>query len=244
MRKAISRLIPERNSTSAWWQTSASQGRTAGHHKLDRRTAPAQRIGIGLVGRALRGKGLSFECGKKWRKKVGSVWWPLHPRINAGSLPAMEIALFQPDQPQNTGTMLRLAACMGVPAHVIEPCGFPFSHKAFRRSAMDYADLVDLRHHLDWAAFEDARRQAGKRLILLTTKAPEPYTGFRFMAGDILLVGSESSGAPEHVHESANARVTIPMAQGARSLNVALSLAMVLGEAIRQTADATEGNGQ
>ncbi|WP_262691117.1 tRNA (cytidine(34)-2'-O)-methyltransferase [Kordiimonas aestuarii] len=153
----------------------------------------------------------------------------------------MEIALFEPDQPQNTGTMLRLAACMGVPAHVIEPCGFPFSHKAFRRSAMDYAHLVDLRHHIDWHSFNEARQKAGNRLILLTTKADGTYTGFEFKANDILIVGSESNGAPAHVHKSADARVTIPMAAGARSINVAVSMAMVLGEAIRQTASWPEG---
>jgi tRNA (cytidine/uridine-2'-O-)-methyltransferase len=171
------------------------------------------------------------------------LWSSLHQRINAGSLRAMEIALFEPDQPQNTGTMLRLAACMAVPAHVIEPCGFPFSSKAFRRSAMDYADLVELHHHRDWDSFNEARKSAGKRLILLTTKAPASYTEFDFTADDILLVGSESSGAPDHVHEAADARVTIPMAAGARSLNVALSMAMVLGEALRQTRSGTEGNG-
>lgn len=168
--------------------------------------------------------------------------WSLHRCIKPGSLRAMEIALFEPDQPQNTGTMLRLAACMGVAAHVIEPCGFPFSNKAFRRSAMDYADLVELHHHMDWDCFNMTRKSAGKRLILLTTKAPGPYTEFKFAAGDILLVGSESSGAPEHVHDAADARVTIPMAPGARSLNVALSMAMVLGEALRQTGLRTEGN--
>ncbi|WP_417450745.1 tRNA (cytidine(34)-2'-O)-methyltransferase [Kordiimonas sp.] len=154
----------------------------------------------------------------------------------------MEIALFEPDQPQNTGTMLRLAACMGTPAHVIEPCGFPFSHKAFRRSAMDYANLVELLHHMDWASFCRAREKAGKRLILLTTKADTAYTDFEFSPDDILIVGSESSGAPAQVHDAADARVTIPMAVGARSINVAVSMAMVLGEAIRQTNGWPKGN--
>ena len=154
----------------------------------------------------------------------------------------MEIALFEPDQPQNTGTMLRLAACTGVAAHVIEPCGFPFSHKAFRRSAMDYADLVDLHHHLDWDSFLQAQKNAGKRLILLTTKARAAYTDFEFCPEDILLVGSESSGAPDFVHSAAAARITIPMAPGARSINVAVSMAMVLGEALRQTNGWPEGS--
>ncbi|MFC4347830.1 tRNA (cytidine(34)-2'-O)-methyltransferase [Kordiimonas lipolytica] len=147
----------------------------------------------------------------------------------------MDIAIFQPDQPQNTGTMLRLAACVDVPAHVIEPCGFPFSAKAFRRSAMDYADLVKLHHHQDWQAFDDWRTAEGKRLVLLTTKADSAYTEFAFEPGDILIVGSESAGAPDFVHHGADARITIPMQKAARSINVAVSLAMVLGEALRQT---------
>ena len=152
-----------------------------------------------------------------------------------GSVRAMEIALFQPDQPQNTGTLLRLGACMSVPVHVIEPCGFPFSHRALKRSAMDYAEIVDLKHHLDWDSFEEMRKNADQRLILLTTKASEPYTDFVFQPDDILLVGSESAGAPDFVHEAADGRVIVPMAKSARSINVAVSLAMVLGEAIRQT---------
>ncbi|NVJ71187.1 MAG: tRNA (cytidine(34)-2'-O)-methyltransferase [Alphaproteobacteria bacterium] len=147
----------------------------------------------------------------------------------------MDIALFQPDQPQNTGTLLRLGACMDAPVHVIEPCGFPFSHRALKRSAMDYADLVALHHHLDWNAFTDWQKSNKRRVILLTTKAEATYTDFKFMKDDILLVGSESTGAPEEVHEHADARITIPMNPGARSINVAVSMAMVLGEAIRQT---------
>ncbi len=154
----------------------------------------------------------------------------------------MNIALFQPDQPQNTGTLLRLAACMDVAAHVIEPCGFPFSHKAFRRSAMDYADLVDLHHHRDWQAFEAWRGQANSRLILLTTKSDQNYTDFRFETGDTLMVGSESSGAPDFVHNVADARVIIPMQAKTRSVNVAVSLGMVLGEALRQTDRWPTGN--
>jgi len=159
----------------------------------------------------------------------------LHLGSLGRSVRPMNIALFQPDQPQNTGTLLRLAACMDVAAHVIEPCGFPFSHKAFRRSAMDYADLVDLHHHLDWQAYEDWRHATKSRLILLTTKSDIPYTGFRFEPGDTLMVGSESSGAPEYVHAAADARIIIPMQAAARSINMAVSLGMVLGEAMRQT---------
>ena len=147
----------------------------------------------------------------------------------------MEIALFQPDQPPNTGTLLRLGACMDVPVHVIEPCGFPFSRRALKRYAMDYADLVDLRHHQDWQIFNNERKKAGKRLILLTTKANTAYSDFNFGADDILMVGSESSGAPEAVHAAADKEIIVPMRGQTRSLNVAVSMAMVLGEALKQT---------
>ena len=125
---------------------------------------------------------------------------------------------------------------MNVPVHVIEPCGFPFSKRALQRYAMDYADIVDLRHHADWDAFETMRQKNTQRLILLTTSGATDYSDFKFEKNDILLVGSESSGAPDFVHEAAHARVTVPMAKEARSLNVAISMAMVLGEAMRQTA--------
>lgn len=147
----------------------------------------------------------------------------------------MDIALYQPDQPPNTGTLLRLGACMQVPVHVIEPCGFPFSRRALQRYAMDYADLVDLRHHVDWNAFENWRMKAGRRLVLLTTKTEQDYGAFAFRDDDILLVGSESSGVPDNVHEKADARVTIPMSPEVRSLNVAVAMSMVLGEGLRQT---------
>ena len=242
MRKAISRLIPERNSTSAWWQISASQGRSVASHKLYRQTAPAQRIGIGLVGRAKRGKGLSSKFLKKWQKIVYLDSVSLHHSHREYSLRAMEIALFQPDQPQNTGTLLRLGACMDVPVHIVEPCGFPFSHRALKRSAMDYADAVDMKQHVDWQAFEDARKAAGKRLILLTTKGTTAYTDFKFTGNDILMVGSESSGVPQNVHDAAHACLVIPMAPKLRSINVAISMGMVLGEALRQTGFWPEGN--
>lgn len=147
----------------------------------------------------------------------------------------MEIALFQPDQPPNTGTILRLGACMGVPVHVIEPCGFPFSPKAVKRYAMDYADHVDIRHHLDWEAFRTVQDRNKSRFVLLTTRATQSYCDFDFAPDDVLLVGSESTGAPDFVHAAADARITIPMQAGVRSLNVAAALAMVLGEALRQT---------
>ena len=147
----------------------------------------------------------------------------------------MDLALYQPDQPPNTGTLLRLGACLRVPVHIIEPCGFPFSKRALKRYAMDYADLVELHHHMDWQAFEDWRQNAKRRLILLTTKAASGYADFQFLQDDILLVGSESTGAPDLVHSAADARLTVPMSKEARSLNVAVSAAMVLGEALRQT---------
>ncbi|MBL4639233.1 MAG: tRNA (cytidine(34)-2'-O)-methyltransferase [Kordiimonadaceae bacterium] len=147
----------------------------------------------------------------------------------------MDIALYQPDQPPNTGTLLRLGACMKTPVHVIEPCGFPFSKRALRRYAMDYADFVELHHHLDWTAFMEWVKTRERRLILLSTKAAIPYTEFEFRPSDILLVGSESSGAPQTVHDTADACVTVPMSKDVRSLNVAVSMAMVLGEGLRQT---------
>ena len=148
---------------------------------------------------------------------------------------AMRLALFQPDIPQNTGTLIRLGACLGIPVDIIEPCGFPFSIKALRRSGMDYIDQADLTHHLDWAAFQADPARAGGRLVLLTTQAELPYTAFNFQVGDTLLLGRESAGAPENVHAAAQARLVIPLAAEARSLNVAVAAAMVLGEALRQT---------
>jgi len=143
----------------------------------------------------------------------------------------MLIALFEPDIPQNTGSLIRLAACMGVALHIIEPCGFPFDDKRMRRVAMDYYDLAALVRHRSWSAFREA--QAG-RLIVLSSHASECYTDFAFRADDILLFGRESAGLPEHVHAAADARVTIPMQNGARSLNLAQAASMVVGEAVRQ----------
>ena len=145
----------------------------------------------------------------------------------------MRLALFEPDIPQNTGTLMRAAACLGVGLDVIEPCGFVWSDKALKRSGMDYAALASVTRHADWAAFQAARGQES-RLILLTTGADMPYTAFGFLPGDTLLLGRESAGVPAHVHEAADARLVIPMAPEARSLNVALAGAMVLGEALRQ----------
>jgi len=143
----------------------------------------------------------------------------------------LRIAAFQPDIAPNLGTMIRLAACFDVAIDVIEPCGFPFSVKALRRAAMDYADLADITRHNSWEAFQ-ARRQG--RLILLTTKAATPLWDFSFAAGDTILLGRESAGVPDMVASAADARLLIPMPGGGRSLNVAVSAGIALGEATRQ----------
>ena len=145
------------------------------------------------------------------------------------------IALYQPDIPQNTAAIIRLCSCFNTTLEIIEPCGFPFSKRALKRYAMDYAGLVELHHHQDWDAFEAWRKSAARRLLLLTTKAASRYSDFQFRKDDILLEGSESSGEPESVHAAADARLTVPMTKQVRSLNVAVSMAMVLGEGIRQT---------
>ena len=145
------------------------------------------------------------------------------------------LALYQPDIPQNAGTLLRLGACLGVPVHLIEPAGFDASDRNLKRAGLDYLPYVDLERHLSWDAFEQWRAASGRRLVLLTTKATLPYADFTFAAGDILMVGRESSGVPDDVHAAAEARLLIPMRAGLRSLNVAVAAAMVLGEALRQT---------
>lgn len=146
----------------------------------------------------------------------------------------MRIALYEPDIPQNTGTILRLTACLGLQAHIIEPTGFPSSDRAFRRAGMDYLDKVALTRHVSWAAFDAWRRAERLRLILLTTAAERSYLDYAFRPDDVLLFGRESSGAPAAVHDAADARLKIPMREGLRSLNVAMAAAMVAGEAIRQ----------
>jgi tRNA (cytidine/uridine-2'-O-)-methyltransferase len=145
----------------------------------------------------------------------------------------MQLALYEPDIAQNTGTILRLCACLGVPAHIIEPAGFPVSDRAFRRAGMDYLDQVSLRRHASWASFEEWRRTEQLRLVLFTTRAPTSYLDHRY-GNDVLLFGRESSGVPDAVHTAADARLTIPMRPGLRSLNVAMACAMVAGEALRQ----------
>jgi tRNA (cytidine/uridine-2'-O-)-methyltransferase len=146
----------------------------------------------------------------------------------------MQLALHEPDIAQNTGTILRLCACLGVTAHIIEPAGFPASDRTFRRAGMDYLDHVTLRRHASWSAFDTWRRSEQLRLVLFTTRAATSYLDHRY-GNDVLLFGRESSGVPDAVHAAADARLTIPMQPGLRSLNVAMACAMVVGEALRQT---------
>lgn len=145
------------------------------------------------------------------------------------------IALYQPDIAGNTGTILRLAACLGMEVHIIEPAGFDLSDRNLKRAGMDYLEMAALARHVDWQAFDTWARGEGARLMLLTTKADAAYTDFAYRPGDVLLFGRESAGVPQAVHEAANHRLTIPMREGARSINLAMSVAMVAGEAVRQT---------
>ncbi len=147
----------------------------------------------------------------------------------------LRLALYQPDIPQNAGTMLRLCACLGVPAEIVEPAGFPTGDRAFRRAGLDYLDHVAVTRHASFAAFETWRTAAGLRLVLLSAGGETAYCDFAFSASDVLLVGRESAGVPETVRRAADARLRIPMRPGLRSLNVAVAAAMVLGEGLRQT---------
>ncbi|MBW6423025.1 tRNA (cytidine(34)-2'-O)-methyltransferase [Rhizobium sp. XQZ8] len=152
------------------------------------------------------------------------------------SLPAgLRIALYQPDIPGNTGTILRLAACLGLGVDIIEPAGFDISDRNLKRSGMDYLSAVTLVRHVNWQRFDDWRRSESRRLVLASTKAAHPYADFEFRRDDILLFGRESAGVPDNVHEMADARILIPMVAGQRSINVAMSAAMIAGEALRQT---------
>lgn len=145
----------------------------------------------------------------------------------------MRLALYQPDIPQNAGTLLRLAACLDVGVDIVEPCGFLFSDRHFRRAGLDYWPEVDLTRHRSWSAYRAAR--PAERLVALTVRADMSYIDFRFQPDDTLLLGQESSGLPAEVEAAAAARLRIPMRRGLRSLNVAVAAAMVLGEALRQT---------
>lgn len=149
----------------------------------------------------------------------------------------MRVALYQPDIPQNTGTILRLAACLGLTVDIIGPAAFDVSNRGFRRAGLDYLDAVDIERHLGWQAFQSWRlaQEPRPRLVLLTTRAALRHVDFAFAQTDILLLGRESAGVPEQVHEAADARVRIPVKTGLRSLNVAVATAIVAGEALRQT---------
>jgi tRNA (cytidine/uridine-2'-O-)-methyltransferase len=147
----------------------------------------------------------------------------------------MHLALYQPDIPQNTGAILRLAACLDVDVHIIEPSGFDVSDRALKRAGLDYIEHTRITRHESFNAFENWRAEGGQRLVLLTTKADSSYTALEYQLDDILVLGRESAGVPDEVQEIADARVLVPMAQGRRSLNLVTAAAMVLGEGLRQT---------
>ncbi len=147
----------------------------------------------------------------------------------------MRLALYQPDIPQNTGALIRLAACFNVPIEIIEPCGFPLSDRSLKRSAMDYAEQANVIFRQSWDAFRDEARSNNRRLVLLTTQGDHLFHQISYTPGDILLTGRESAGVPDDVHRAADLRVKIPMAPKRRSLNVAMAGAIVLAEALRQT---------
>ncbi len=148
---------------------------------------------------------------------------------------AMEIALYQPDIAGNVGAMLRTAACFSARVHIIEPCGFPFSMHAFRRTAMDYADAVEVMRHADWASFHGWAKAQQRRLVLLTTQGGESLYASTFNPADVLLLGSEGAGVPVNVPDAVALQVRIPMAAGMRSLNVGIAAGIALAEALRQT---------
>jgi tRNA (cytidine/uridine-2'-O-)-methyltransferase len=173
----------------------------------------------------------SPRCGKNQR----------HPQDVNMNRVDLTVALYQPDIPQNTGTILRTCACFGAGAAIIEPAGFPTSDRHFRRAGMDYLDHVEIARHASWTAFDAWRAARGSRLVLLTTRAECVYTDLAYAAGDILLVGRETAGVPETVHAAADARVVIPLRRDLRSLNVAVAAAIVLAEALRQIGAMKEG---
>lgn len=147
----------------------------------------------------------------------------------------MRLALYEPDIPQNAGSLMRLGACLGVGIDLIEPCGFLLSDRGLKRAGMDYLKSADIRRHESWERFRAGLAPGRNRLVLLTTRGDMAYTDFAFAADDTLMVGRESAGVPDSVHAAADARLAIPLISGLRSLNVAQAAAMVLGEALRQT---------
>ena len=146
----------------------------------------------------------------------------------------MRIALFEPDIPQNTGNIFRLSACLGIPVDIIEPTGFIFDDKRFKRALMDYIKFINYKRHLDWKEFYQWSQASNFRLVLLTTKSITKYTSFSFSELDIIIFGRESAGVPDYLHNQVHERLTIPMQKGLRSLNISSSVAMVIGEARRQ----------
>ena len=153
----------------------------------------------------------------------------------------MRLALYQPDIAQNVGTTLRSCACFGVDVDIIEPCGFPFDDRKFRRAGMDYIDHVHYQRHVSWDVFFQWCQDKQKRLILLSSKATQSYTDFRYQKGDILMVGRETAGVPNEVGQACHNQVTIPMQPEMRSLNVAIAAAVVLSESLRQTSLSSKG---
>ena len=147
----------------------------------------------------------------------------------------IQIALYQPDIPGNTGTIMRMAACLGVPLHIIEPAGFDLSERNLKRAGMDYLEVTNLTRHISWEAFFDWHIKEKNRLVLASTKAAQPYCDLPYKDNDVLLFGRESSGVPENVHEAVDERILIEMQPNMRSLNLAMSVAMITGEALRQT---------
>jgi tRNA (cytidine/uridine-2'-O-)-methyltransferase len=148
---------------------------------------------------------------------------------------SVDLALYQPDIAQNTGTLLRLGACLGVRVHIIHPTGFPFSRRELKRGGLDYLEHADVVEHDSYAHFAQWRQQSGQRSVLLTTKTDQSAYDFAYAPGDILMLGRESAGVPEAVAAEAGARIRIPMRPGLRSINVAVAASMILGEALRQT---------
>lgn len=183
--------------------------------------------------RAILNKGHALRCflpnSLTIRCVLGSDTNMTNSTINSPS-----IALFQPDIPQNTGTILRLGACLGLPIEVIEPCGFALSDRTLRRAGMDYLDSANLIRHMNFEAFDTQRRNQNRRLILMTTRAASPYTAFQFAPTDVIMFGRESAGVPDEVHDCADHRLIIPMQPDQRSLNLAVSAAMIAGEVLRQ----------
>ncbi len=158
----------------------------------------------------------------------------VEPRKSSPDSASLRLALYEPDIPQNAGTLLRLAACMGIPVDLIEPAGFDASDRNLRRAGLDYLDHVHIERHLNFAHFELWRLQSGARLVLATTHGAENAYAFTFRRGDILMLGRESAGVPPQVHAAADGRIALPLAPGLRSLNIAVAGAMLVGEALRQ----------